>query len=552
MKKHFYLTCTRVLTLCLASFTALTLVPQGKAERTIESLSYLYIGGTANFLNNINRTRENLTTVMPDYFEVTPDGNVIQTKKPDKHFIETMNASGIKVIPYLSNHFDREKGRAAMKNGPVIAAQLAEWTREYGYDGLDVDIENLNQDDRAAFTAFMRLLRDALPRDKTLSVCVAANPRGLTTGWHGQYDMKALGKICDTVFVMTYDDHYDGDSVPGAVAGLPFIEASIKKALLNVPAQKLMIGVPFYGRYWIEGQERGGKALTVSDINNLVSRYESTLWYDKTADSARAVMTISEGDVASGLWGGKKLQPGAYDIWYENEQSLEKKLALVRKYNLKGIGSWALGQEPEQFWINYKRWLYGYKFVDVAGSWFEPSVIRLYNSGIVSGISDTQFAPYLEITRAEAVTLLCKILGLEQSDFPVPADSKGHWAQGYIAAALAHGLASGLPDGSFAPNAPITRQEMAVLTAKAIQTETAIDYGERVFSDVERGSWSNDAIITLSVYNIVAGYPDGTFKPGNKLARAEAASIIDKIVDFPKNPALYSRRRTQEPIIEPR
>ncbi len=525
---------------------------------SIESMSYLYMGGTANFLNNVSRTREGLTVVAPDYFELTADGKLKYTKAPDKYFVESMHSSGIRVVPFLSNHWSREAGRAALGNAYSIAAQLASLVDEYGFDGIDVDIENLNQNDREAFTNFIRALRSKLPRNKTLSVCVAPNPWGISTGWQGQYDMKALGEICDSVFIMTYDNHYDGDPVPGDVAGLPFIEKSIQQALKDVPASKLMMGVPFYGRYWIEGEEVGGKALIISDIYNLTSVYPSTVWYDTTADSARATMTISEGDVAAGLWGGKKLKAGVYDIWYENETSLAKKLGLVKKYNLKGVASWALGQEPEVFWDNYKIWLFGIPFTDVSGGWYEPSVTDLYEKGIVSGVTEEEFAPNESITRAEVCVMLCKLLGISSVDQAsnTMKDIHGHWAQGYLTAAVNRGLFSGYGNGELRPDSIISRQEMAALTCKIVPCGNVIDFNERIYSDVPRDSWANDAIIGLSVHSIFSGYTDGTFRPLGTLTRAEAASVINKVSEFPRSSGMgllrSSKNKAEPVVIEPR
>lgn len=542
----------------LAAVLAVAAQSSAFAAGTVDSMSYLYTGGTTNFLNNVSRTKESLSIVAPDYFEVTSDGKLKNTKTPDKFFVESMHHAGIQVVPFVSNHWSREAGRAALANANTIASRLAELVEEYGFDGLDIDIENLNQNDRTAFTSFMRTLRNKLPGDKSLSVCVAPNPWGITTGWQGQYDMKALGEICDKVFIMTYDNHYDGDTVSGDVAGLPFIEKSVKQALKDVSASKLMMGVPFYGRYWIEGEETGGKALIISDIYNLTRVYPSTVWYDGSVDSARARMTITEGDVAAGLWGGKKLKAGIYDIWYENETSLEKKLALVKKYNLRGVASWALGQEPEVFWDNYKKWLYELPFTDIYGCWFEPCVTRLYEQGLVSGVSDSKFAPNQGITRAEVCVILCRLLGIapDESLSGIPEDIKGHWAQGYLTAAIRSGLLAGYEDGLFRPSAKISRQEMAALIAKVIVTGNTIDYNEPVYSDVTRDGWANNAIVALSVHEVISGYPDGTFRPFGTLTRAEAASMIDKIIDFPKNSFTAKLARgltlTEEPVIEPR
>jgi spore germination protein YaaH len=517
-------------------------------ELKIESRGYLFNGGTSIYTHYVDRANGSLTVVCPDYFEIDSNGGVIQTHKPDPYFIETMHKDGIRVVPFLSNHWSMERGRLAMTKAAEISDKLAAWTKEYGFDGIDVDIENLNQNDKASFTNFVKTLREKLPKDKLLSVAVAANPWEISTGWPGQYDMKALGGICDAVFIMAYDEHYDGDTVPGPVGSYSFAEKSLKAALKSVPASKVMLGIPFYGRYWVEGKEVGGKAFTISDIENLISRYKSEVWYDKNNDCARAKITITDQDVVAGLWGGKKLGAGVYDVWYENSESLKKKLSLVKKYGIRGAGSWALGQEPEHIWGDYRKWLYGLPFSDISRHWAEEAISGVYEKGIVSGVGRGLFAPERSMTRAEACVMLCKLIGADVSSAQsLGGDSAGHWAEKYLSFCAENGIMSGYGGGEYRPNGLVTREEFASLAEKVLYLPSAIDYNQIIFNDISPAVWSNNAVVTLAVMKVVSGTPSGSFEPKKTITRAEAASMINKMTSLPlKVPA------GRERVIEPR
>ena len=84
---------------------------------------------------------------------------------------------------------------------------------EYDLDGINVDIENVTHEQRDAYTQLVRLLREKIPAHKEVSVAVAANPNDWQTGWHGSYDYAALAEVADHLFLMTYDEHYEGEKL---------------------------------------------------------------------------------------------------------------------------------------------------------------------------------------------------------------------------------------------------------------------------------------------------------------------------------------------------
>ena len=520
----------------------------------VESISYLYNGSSAIYSNIIGRTRGNLTVVLPDYFHIDEKGDAVLTRTPDPAFIAAQQKEGRKVVAYVSNHWNQGSARLMLQKRGAVAAKLAAWAEQYGLDGIDIDIENLNQNDRADFTDFIRLMREALPSEKRLSAAVAPNPYGLGTGWQGQYDYATIGAYCDTVLLMTYDQSYNGGP-PGPVASYPFIEQSIREALKYIPANKLLMGIPLYGRYWTSGtaQPVSGLAFTIADIDVLTQYYPSVVWYDTANDCARATVTVSGAAPPASLWGGKQLSAGKYDIWYENERSLSKKLSLVRKYGLRGAGSWALGQEPERIWTGYRSWLSGLPFSDIEGHWSEEHIYNMYHAGLVSGDGYGRFTPERKTTRAEMCVMLCKLLDISPVSAPAsaPEEIRAHWAAGYLWAAISTGLIAGDERG-YRPGDSITRQELAALAAKALNLPDTIDYGQAFYTDVNPSMWSNNAIVTLSVYGLMNGMGGGRFYPHRTATRAEAAVIVWKMTGLPKN-NFSARMRTIPKIpLEPR
>lgn len=321
------------------------------------SMAYLYGGTVQQQLGYVERTGSSLQTVSPSYFDLNADGS-LKLNPVSTELVGRMHANGIKVVPFLSNHWDRTVGINALKDVDKLSTQIADLIKQYDLDGVNVDIENVTEQQRSQYTELVRLLRAKIPAPKEVSVATAANPKGWTTGWHGSYDYTALGQNSDYLMMMTYDEHYEGGTA-GPVASIGFVENSIKYALSKTNADKIVVGLPFFGRIWsVNDASVIGKGLGISTINSMIKDYNAVITYDTTAQSPKAEFEVKAGDKQY-MVGGKALAPGKYVVWYENDQSIQAKLSLVQKHNLKGAGSWALGQEDISIWNNYNTWLNG-------------------------------------------------------------------------------------------------------------------------------------------------------------------------------------------------
>ena len=156
-------------------------------------------------------------------------------------------------------------------------------------------------------------------------------------------------------------------------------------------------------------------------------------------------------------------------------------------------------------------------------------VIRL---PYMAGISKDKFAPNQKITRAEAASVLKRIIddkaiANDKSSF---RDLKeGQWFYDNIVFIEKEGLISGYKDGTFKPNNPMTRAQFASMMAnylKLNEGNNPID-----FKDVKDNYWAKDAINTLSSHGIMVGKSKNEFKPNENITRAEAATIFNKVLD---------------------
>lgn len=337
--------------------TVVTSVPfsvfrEEKVQKTY-TMAYLYAGSAARQIEAARAASGSLTTISPGFFSIRPDG-ALHSDAVSLPFIRAMHGEGIKVAPFLSNHWNREAGEKALADPELLADHLARTVRQNRLDGVNIDIENLTEKHRSDYTEFIRLLRTRLPEGSELSVAVAANPEGKSTEWQGSYDYAAFSQHCDHLLLMAYDEHSSG-SGEGPVASLDFVERSVCYAVSQVPPEKIVLGIPLYGRVWSGDGRLKGEGISLRETEILLSRYHARpIWQEK--DSApRAEVEITPGRPP--ILNGRRMTPGHHTIWFEDERSLEAKVRMAARYQLKGTGFWALGQEPQDFWKKYAVWL---------------------------------------------------------------------------------------------------------------------------------------------------------------------------------------------------
>lgn len=334
---------TTVITATLLSSTVLA------GERL--SLGYIY-NASKSHIEIVEATRESVNVVSPTCFDLTTNGKLEINSILDEEFIQNMHEKGIKVTPFLSNHWGKKRAQAALAKPEILVDELVNAIYLYNFDGVNVDLENLSSKDKEKLTNFMKLLREALPEDKTVSIAVAPNPKRLTTTWVAAYDYEALAQYVDYFLVMTYDEHCYGGA-EGPVASIGFVEESIKVILESVSKDKILLGIPMYGRYWKKGEDVGGEAIILGQIERILKKYKKVPQYGNVTQTPQITIEVKEGEKGPYV-NGKYLTEGIYNIYYDNESSIKAKLALVNKYDLLGAGVWALDNESYDMWEYYK------------------------------------------------------------------------------------------------------------------------------------------------------------------------------------------------------
>ena len=167
-------------------------------------------------------------------------------------------------------------------------------------------------------------------------------------------------------------------------------------------------------------------------------------------------------------------------------------------------------------------------FSDIENHWAKAEIEDFASNGYVGGYDDNTFRPNNDITRAEFVTIINKYFGFTKAEGENFTDvNEDAWYYKDVCIGVREGYINGYQDGTFRPNEPITREEAASI----VRTITGlVENGSSKFTDDnEIGSWAKKAVYALSDNKIMSGYEDNTFRPKNKITRAEAVATLSRV-----------------------
>ncbi len=280
--------------------------------------------------------------ISPVWYEMRSNGTLHALGGArDQSLIDAARAAGVFVIPSMTNGFDPERTGYVLRNAKRrsdFVQRILDEVDKYGYDGIDIDFEAVPSEEREHLTAFIRELAAGLhERGKLLTIAVHARTSDSGGAYGAQaQDWYALGQAVDRFRIMTYDYHWSRGG-PGPVAPIYWVQEVMEYTKSRVDPSKVVVGVPFYGYDWVNGQ---GYPVTWSQIQDLLKVYEprvSLVEWDERGDVAESTFSYRARD-------------GLHTVWFASRRSLEAKLDLVIDYDLAGIAIWRLGGEDPAYW----------------------------------------------------------------------------------------------------------------------------------------------------------------------------------------------------------
>ncbi|HYE12357.1 MAG TPA: glycosyl hydrolase family 18 protein [Patescibacteria group bacterium] len=305
------------------------------------NLAWQYLSQSTPDMSNVAKL-QGLNVISPTWFVLSNGSGDIRSIA-DVRYSNWAHKNGYQVWALVTNDFNKDM-TAQMLANPAYREKavntLIQYAKDYKLDGINVDFENMYTKDKDLFTLFVKeLYQKTKPLGIVLSVDVTVIVKN--SNWSESYDRKALAQVSDYIALMAYDQHWVGSPISGSVSQLKWVEDSLIKVLLEVPQEKLILGMPFYTRVWQEEYDANNKLV-------VTSRAVSMEYAEQLIAENKAVKTW---DAVSGqYYATYKKGEATYKIWLEDENSIKLRVELANKYNLAGVASWKLGFEKPGIW----------------------------------------------------------------------------------------------------------------------------------------------------------------------------------------------------------
>lgn len=235
--------------------------------------------------------------------------------------VDNFNVEGISTLEVMSYTSKREHLIAGLMNE---AATM-------GFDGFNLDFEQVPSD---AVPHYVEFIRELSVECRKAGIVLSVDnypPQG-----GSNLNLKEQGIVADYVIIMGYDEHWRGCEEAGSVASIGYVEQGISLVAKEVPTEKIINAIPFYTRVWkTKGGSVTSEALGMEASKRFISEYSiNTEWDDATCQ----------------YYGEKEMNGTLYQIWLEDEESIQTKLNIMSNYGIAGVAEWQLGMEDKSIW----------------------------------------------------------------------------------------------------------------------------------------------------------------------------------------------------------
>lgn len=290
------------------------------------------VAGNSGIDNNI-ATASGVNVLAPTWYSVT-DSSGSMSCYASAELVNKMHLRGTDVWALVSD-FDTNVDFAALYSSKKARTNMVNTlindAEKYGFDGINLDFENIKSAYAKDYLQFVRELSIACERKGLVLSTDNYKPEA----YNRCYNLKEQSRFVDYVIVMAYDEHYAGTDA-GSVASLPFVKEAVEDTVQLVGKEHVIAGIPFYTRIWTttDGNTTSRAVGMQAAVDQLNSDGQVALWND---DCGQYVASYTVGN-------------STRQIWFEEEKSIEAKMQVIQENNVAGVAGWKLGLEKSSVW----------------------------------------------------------------------------------------------------------------------------------------------------------------------------------------------------------
>ena len=255
-------------------------------------------------------------------------------------YVKAAHAAGLKVWALADDFAKDVKGLDVLSHTAsreALVNNLVSEVTRVGADGINIDFEYITKESAPHFLQFLRELFLAC-KDKGLTI---STDNYYPNQLNSFYRLDEQSEFVDYIIFMGYDEHYSKSKEAGSVASIGFVKGGVNEMLKKVPADRLILGVPFFTRKWM------GNEVHAADepVPNEAAGMDTIKKYIKDHGGSSAWSEEFGQNYAEVTEDGKLVK-----IWIEDADSLKLKLEVMKENKLAGCSAWRLGMESKDVW----------------------------------------------------------------------------------------------------------------------------------------------------------------------------------------------------------
>lgn len=292
-----------------------------------------------------------INTISPTWFSLSDnEGNF--TSLADSTYVQHAHQLGIEVWALIDNfnpNVSTYEVLSYTSKREKLINQLIAAAIEYNLDGINIDFEELKSEEGEHFVQFIRELSIKCRNNGI----VLSIDNYVPTEYSALYNRKEQGVVADYVIVMGYDEHFSTSEEAGSVASIGFVKSGIENTLKEVPKEKVINAVPFYTRLWIKTPKTEDEIASENESTEFIPyKLSSEIYSMANQDKLISANGLEPTwDETTGQYYAQYEKDGiTYEIWLEEEASIEEKMKLVDQFEIAGVASWKLGLEKKSVW----------------------------------------------------------------------------------------------------------------------------------------------------------------------------------------------------------